>query len=133
MEIRRATEPAPRRKRPSTIARRTVSTAISPREDAPHTTTENIRIENPTRPAHPAGRFPFGGEADAKSADRRLIVRISYRLLLLGHACRHQRVLGCNADIPGFLERTPDVGIFRARVERNQPHAVRALHLIAAF
>jgi hypothetical protein len=33
--------------------------------------------------------------------------------------------------IPRRLERTPDVRVFRAAIERYQSHAVRALHLIS--
>jgi hypothetical protein len=33
--------------------------------------------------------------------------------------------------IPRRLQRAPDIGIFRAAIESNQLHTVRALHLIA--
>jgi hypothetical protein len=52
-------------------------------------------------------------------------------LRLIRHASQNDRVFRCSSKIPRRLERTPDVGVFRAAIECNQLHAVRALHLIS--
>src|SRR6185312_7619262 len=52
-------------------------------------------------------------------------------LRLTCHASQNDRVLRCDSKIPRRLERTSDVWVFRAAIECNQLHAVRALHLIS--
>jgi hypothetical protein len=44
---------------------------------------------------------------------------------------QHDRFFSSYPKIPRCLQRAPDIGIFRAAIERNQIHAMRALHLIA--
>jgi hypothetical protein len=56
--------------------------------------------------------------------------RIAFRRLSR-HPSQHDRFLSRYPKIPRCLERAPDIGIFRAAIERNQIHAMRALHLIA--
>jgi hypothetical protein len=60
----------------------------------------------------------------------RLKCRIAFRRLIR-HPCEHDCFLGRYPKIPRRLQRTPDIGIFRAAIESNQLHAVWALHLIA--
>jgi hypothetical protein len=50
---------------------------------------------------------------------------------LVCHASQNERRLCRNPKIPRRLERSPDVWVFRAAIEGNQLHAVRALHLIS--
>jgi hypothetical protein len=47
------------------------------------------------------------------------------------HTGENDRRLCRNPKIPRRLERTPDVRVFRAAIERYQPDAVRALHLMS--
>jgi hypothetical protein len=53
--------------------------------------------------------------------------------LLCGHPCRHQCVFRSETNIPRGFQGASDIGVFRAGVESNQPHAIWALHLIAAL
>jgi hypothetical protein len=65
---------------------------------------------------------------------RYYVARLKYGIALLRlsrHPSLHDRFLGRYPKIPRFLQRTPDIGILGAGIERNQLHAVRALHLIA--
>src|SRR5450759_3455335 len=59
----------------------------------------------------------------------RLKYRIAFRRLSR-HPCQHDCFLRRYPKIPRRLQRAPDIGIFRAAIESNQLHAVRALHLI---
>jgi hypothetical protein len=36
-------------------------------------------------------------------------------------------------NVPGGLQRTPNIGIFRATIKGNQPHAIRTLNLITVL
>ena len=56
--------------------------------------------------------------------------RIAFRRLSR-HPCQHDCFLRRYPKIPRRLQRAPDIGIFRAAIESNQVHTVRALHLIA--
>jgi hypothetical protein len=47
------------------------------------------------------------------------------------HPCQHDCFLRRYPKIPRRLQRAPDIGIFRAAIESNQLHTVRALNLIA--
>jgi hypothetical protein len=50
---------------------------------------------------------------------------------LIRQTSPNDRRLRRNPKVPRCLERTPDVCVFRATIEGNQLHAMRALHLIA--
>jgi hypothetical protein len=50
---------------------------------------------------------------------------------LIRHTSPNDRVLRRMPKIPRRFKRTPDVRVFRAAIEGNQLHAMRALHLIA--
>jgi hypothetical protein len=54
-------------------------------------------------------------------------------LLLLSHPRRHQRVFRRNSDLSRGFQGTADVGVFRTRIKRNQPHAVWTLYLITGL
>jgi hypothetical protein len=56
--------------------------------------------------------------------------RIAFRPLSR-HPSQYNSFLRRYPKIPRRLERTPDIRIFRAAIESNQLHAMRALHLIA--
>jgi hypothetical protein len=43
----------------------------------------------------------------------------------------HKRLFCRSPEIPRRFQRTPDIGVFRTGVERNQPYAMRALGLIS--
>jgi hypothetical protein len=60
----------------------------------------------------------------------RLKHRIAFRRLGR-HPCQHDCFLRRYPKIPRRLQRAPDIGIFRAAIESNQLHTVRALNLIA--
>ena len=47
------------------------------------------------------------------------------------HSCHHDCFLRRYPKIPRRLQGTPDIGIFRAAIESNELHTVRALYLIA--
>jgi hypothetical protein len=61
-----------------------------------------------------------------------LVAAVSLRLLGV-HSGHHQRRLRRDTNISRRLQGTPDVWVFRAGVEGDQPHAIRTLHLIAAL
>jgi hypothetical protein len=60
----------------------------------------------------------------------RLKYSIAFRCLSR-NPCQHDCFLRRYSKIPRCLQRAPDIGIFRAAIESNQLHTVRALHLIA--
>jgi hypothetical protein len=71
-----------------------------------------------------------GGDGQAVfRVHARLKYGIPFRRLIC-HASENDRRLCRDANIPRRLERTPDIWVFRAAIEGNQLHAMRALHLI---
>ena len=61
-----------------------------------------------------------------------LIAGILIRLLR-GHPRRHQCVFRSVTNIPRGFQGASDIGVLRAGVEGDEPHAIWALHLIAAL
>src|ERR1700722_11628776 len=91
-------------------------------------------FQHPTMEIHPppSEYTPLGGVCvyEPLPGGAFLKYRIAFRRLSR-HPRQHDRFLSRYPKIPRCLQRTPDVGIFRAAVESNQLHAMRALHLIA--
>jgi hypothetical protein len=52
---------------------------------------------------------------------------------LSGQSSHDEGILRRVPNVPGSLQRTPNIGIFRATVKGNQPHAIRTLNLITVL
>jgi hypothetical protein len=79
------------------------------------------------------GNVFSAADSHAKT-QRHALVRSKYGIAfwrLSRHPCRHDRFLRRYPKIPRRLQGAPDIRIFRAAIENNQSHTVRALHLIA--
>jgi hypothetical protein len=73
---------------------------------------------------------PASGRGKQSQIQAWLKLRITFRRLSR-HAGENDRRFCRNPKIPRRFKRTSDVWIFRAAIEGNQLHAMRALHLIA--
>jgi hypothetical protein len=76
-----------------------------------------------------------GGKADvAGLADDVCysVPSVTFRLLS-GHSGHDEGILRGIAKVPGGFQGAPNIGIFRAAVKGDQPHAIWTLNLIAVL
>ena len=70
--------------------------------------------------------------ASSWRARRGLVSSVALRRLS-GQSSNDESILRRMTNVPGSLQRTPNIGIFRATIKGNQPHAIRTLNLIAVL
>ena len=70
--------------------------------------------------------------ASSQRARRGLVSSVALRLLS-GQSSHDEGILRRMTNVPGSLQRTPNIGIFRATIKGDQPHAIRTLNLITVL
>src|SRR5476649_2335001 len=88
------------------------------------------------RTCRPVARCPLSGYGGTGSsyqrARRGLVSNVTFRLLS-GHSGHDEGIFRGITNVPGGLQGAPNIGIFRAAVKGDQPHAIWTLNLIAVL